>query len=270
MHPEGDRSLFEAGGFRLLESLRLGRPSLAAAAESGMLIGGFVAVLGLLPLAASLAVLEDPKNRRGEVAKRAVELFPTFLKLGATTLFFQGVIIAVAAAVAPTLSGFAGVIRNEQARDVVALAALLPAGAAVVGLGVWQDFARAAAVLGETRAIDAAGAGWAALARRPATALFSYGATIALGWATVAISAAAVGFMDVSRPGAVRLVATFALHQATLFVVAGLRVLWLGVGLSRVRGGGPGGRGLLVDLHVAPSGAVPAEVEPHDPAAQRT
>jgi hypothetical protein len=270
MHVEGDRSLFESGGFRLLESLRLGGPSLSASAESGVLIGACLAVLGLLPLAAAMAVLARPSAGHGDVAKRAIELFPVFLKLGAAAVLVQGVICAVAAAVAPTLSGFAGVIANEKARDLVVLAALLPAAVAVVGLGIWEDVARAAAVDGAPRARDAAQLGLAALVGRPAATLGACAVMAAGGCTAVAISAAAVGFIDVSRPGVGRVVAVAAVHQATLFVVAALRVAWLRVGLSRVRSGGPGGSRLPVDLNVAPSRAIPSEIEPHDPAAQRT
>jgi hypothetical protein len=270
MHADGDRSLFESGGFRLLESLRLGGPSLAAAAESGMLVGGFLAVLGLLPLAGCLTILEEPSRGSGDVAKHAVEHFPTFLKLGAATIFAQGIICAVAAAVAPTLSGFAGVIRNERTRDLVVVLALLPAGAAVLALGIWQDFARAAAVRGAARTIDAVRGGWAALVRRPAAALRAYAVTAAFAGAAVGVSTTAVSLVDVSRPGALRVIATVALHQAALLAIAALRVLWLSIALSRIRTDGPGGRGLLVDLDVTASRAVPAEVEPHHPAPQRT
>jgi hypothetical protein len=266
MHPDGDRVFFEPGGFRLVEALRLGSASLGAAVQSGALVGLVTAVVGLVPLAAALAMLADPGRPRGDVAKRALEVFPVFLKLGAATVFVQAVICGGAAAVAPTLSGFAGVMVNEQARDIAVSMALLPAAALVVGLGIWEDFARAAATLGEHRAIDAARSGWAALLRHRTRALRVYLGTVVAGCAAVAISAAAVGLIDVSRPGPIRVLGAALAHQATLFAVAGLRAIWLGAGLSNVATSGPGGRRLTVDLDVAPGGAVPAEIQPHDPA----
>lgn len=268
MHSEGDRGLFEPGGFALLEALRLGGPALGAAAESGALIGGFVAVLGLVPLAACLTALVRPDDGHGDIAKRSVELFPVFLKLGASTLCIQGAVCAVAAAAAPLLSGLAGVIANEQARDLLVALVLLPAVAVVVGLGIWEDFARAAAVFGARRVFDAAGRGWTALLERPAAALGVYLATAAAGWATVALSAAIVGIIDVSRPGSWRVAGAFATHQAALLVLAALRVLWLLVGPLRPGGGGPGGYRLPVNLDVAARGSVPTEIEAHDAAAQ--
>lgn len=269
-HPDGDRVLFEPGGFRLVEALRLGSASLGAAVQSGALVGIVTTVIGLVPLAAALTILADPRRSPGDVAKRAVEVFPVFLKLGAATVFVQAVVCGGAAAVAPTLSGFAGVMVNEQARDIAVSIALLPAVAAVVGLGVWEDLARAAATMGEHRAIDAARYGWAALLRHRARALRFCLATTVAGCAAVAISAAAVGLIDVSRPGAIRVLGVALAHQATLFAIAGLRATWLGVGLSTVATGSPGGRGLTVDLNVAPGGAIPAEIESHDPAPEGT
>src|SRR5262245_56353051 len=75
MNPDGDLSLFEAGGYHLLESLRLGGPALGAAAESGLFVTAVVAVVGLLPLAASLALLSGGHERPSALARRAVELF---------------------------------------------------------------------------------------------------------------------------------------------------------------------------------------------------
>src|SRR5262249_23424726 len=144
----------------LLEALRLGGTAIGAAAESGALVGAFFAVLGLVPLAACLAVIVHPDDARADVAKRSVELFPIFLKLGASTLCIQGALGAVAAAATPLLSGFAGVTANEQARDLVVALALMPVGATIVFLGVWEDFARVAAVFGARRVLDAARAGW--------------------------------------------------------------------------------------------------------------
>jgi hypothetical protein len=270
MHADGDRVLFETGGFRLIEALRLGSTSLGAAAQSGALVAVITAVIGLVPLAVALAILADPDRPLGGAAKRAIEVFPIFLKLGIATVLVQGVICGAAAAVAPTLSGFAGVMVNEQARDVAVLFALVPAAVAVVGLGVWEDLARARAVMGERRAVDAALAGWDALVGHRAAALRIYLATAAAGCAAVAISAATVGVIDVSRPGAIRVLGVAMAHQATLCAVAGLRAIWLRFGLSRFGGGGPGGHGLTVDLNVAPGGAIPAEIEAHDPALEGT
>jgi hypothetical protein len=270
MHADGDRVLFEAGGYRLLEALRLGSTSVRAASQSGALVGAIAAVIGLVPLAAALAILADPERPRGEVAKRAVDVFPVFLKLGAATVFVQVVLCGAAAAVAPTLSGFAGVMVNEQARDVAVSIALLPAAAVVVGLGAWEDFARAAAIAGSHRAIDAARAGWAALVRHRAAALRVYFATAAAGCAAVGVSAVLVNVIDVSRPGALRVFGVAIAHQATLFAVAGLRAIWLRVGLSHVGSGGSPGRGLTEHLNVAPGRAIPAEIQPHDPAPEGT
>jgi hypothetical protein len=267
MAPKGDRSLFEPGGFALLEALRRGSPAIGASAESGALVGGFLAVLALVPLAACLAILVHPDDAHADVAQRSVELFPIFLKLGASTLCIQGAVCAVAAAAAPLLSGFAGVMANEQARDVLVALVLLPAAAVVVAMGVWEDFARVAAVFGARRVLDAARGGWTALVRRPGATFGVYLATLGAGWATVALSAAIVGVIDVSRGGSWRIACAFAVHQGALLVLVALRVLWLLVGPLRFRGG-PGGHGLPVDLDVAASGSVPTEIEAHDTAAK--
>lgn len=266
MHAEGDRSFFAPGGFTLLEALRLGGPALGAAVESSALVGSFVAVLGLVPLAACLSILVRPGGGRGDIARHSVELFPIFLKLGAATLCIQGAIWAVAGAASPLLSGFTGVITNEQARDILVVLALLPAGALIVALGIWEDFARAAAVFGARRVLDAARSGLSAFLERPAVAIGTYVATAAVGCSTVALSAAIIGAIDVSRPGSWRLAAAFTVHQAVLLVVAALRVLWLRVGPLRFAGGGPSGHGLPVDLSVAPRGPIPAEIQAHDTA----
>src|SRR4051794_1301144 len=59
-YPEGDAALFSPGGLELLEMLRLGGRPLAAAVQSGLLVGLVLAVLGLFPLAAALKWILTP------------------------------------------------------------------------------------------------------------------------------------------------------------------------------------------------------------------
>jgi hypothetical protein len=264
-HPDGDRILFVAGGLHLYELLRLGKSAIAAAVEASAAVFGLLAAVALVPLGAALAILLDGDARFGNATRRSVELFPTFVALAGLTLFVQGAFSVGGIGGAHLLSDALDAMPDERLHDLLVVAALLPVGAAIVGVGILEDFARAAAAVRKGRALEAARDGLRALLSNPLGILGTYVGLVAVGAATVALAALATAACDVSRPGALRVAGVFLVHQAALFILSGLRVVWFRSGLSRLeRFLGPSSDGLPVNLYVAAGGAIPAEIEAHD------
>lgn len=267
-HPAGDRILFSVGGTKLYEALRLGGSSIVSAVESGVVVGGVLAVVALLPLGATLALLIDGAASRGALARRSIELLPTLLALTGATLLVQGLLAAAGIAGTRAVWVLTSTIHDERLGDLVALIALVAALIAIAAVGLWEDLARVSAALGNLRAVDAARAGLRALVERPLRLAAAYAVLAGCGVVVIGLAAVATGALDVSRPGAFRVVAVFAVHQAALLALAALRVRWLRIGFAQVGWPRASGDGLPVHLHVAASGTIPTEVETHDSPSQ--
>lgn len=239
--PDGDALLFAPGGLHLMEALRLGWRPLGAAAESTSAVGLGLAFAGLFPLAASLALLAHPRATVPEAAARAAEALPGLLLLGGATVLAQGAVAVFSSMALSQLSYSLGSLANEKTADLLVLLAGLVVLSVVLTLGLVQDLARAAIVHHRMRPVGAAIVGLRALVARPGAVARGWLGPAGLGVALVGATAWAVGAIDVSRPGAGRIAAALALHQATVLVLAGLRVRWLSRTLILVAGLAPGG-----------------------------
>lgn len=265
-HPLGDRTLFTIGGVHLVDTLRLGGSAIGAALEGGTVIGAITALAGLVPLGVVLALLVDPDARGSAAAMRSLELFSTFVAITGATLFAQGLAGAATFAVCGVLSSLTANMADERARQLLALTPVPLAALLLLAMGMIEDLARATSAATGARAVEAFRAAWTAFRERRNALVGVYAACAGAGAATVAAAAAATGAIDVSRPGTARVGAVLAVHQVALLAIAALRVLWLRTALSAVAGAQPIGNRLPVDLNVATSGAIPAEIEPHDTA----
>jgi hypothetical protein len=239
--PEGDALLFAAGGLHLMEALRLGGRALGAAVESASAVGLLVAFVGLLPLAAALAMLASPHAGARAAASRAVETWPALVLLGGGSVLAQAAVAALSSAALSKASDVVGALTNERNADLLLLATGAAAALVVLAIGLLQDLARAAMVRDRLGASDAVVAGLRALLARPAAVAGAWLGPSALGGVVVLGGAWAVSAVDVSRPSGARVAAVLVLHQAAALALAGLRVRWLTRSLALVPRAEPGG-----------------------------
>jgi hypothetical protein len=229
---EGDRALFEGGGYLLLEVVRLHGQALSAAAR-GLLP---LLALGSLLTAACNAALLVALNTRDQLRSlswltRAAARLPAFGVLGIGTTLAQGLLLLVAAITAEGMPESLAKPQQTSALQLLPwLLALLAAGA----LGGFADLTKAALVRYESTFLVGLSRSWQSLLHRPWLG--------ALGWlpyalpyaASVLAAAFVVGAIDVSRPGAWRVVAVFACHQLVVVVGVACRAAWFARALRAV------------------------------------
>lgn len=261
-HPRGDAILFDAGGLELVESLRLSLPVLASEIKGALLIGTALGALSLIPAAVLLAALvEETPSGLPRWLGRAVELFPRFVLSFGARLFCQGAILAAGAIALVRVHRRLASSWSEQSAAFTAAGLGLLVLAAAAALGILEDLVRAETVRGEAlgRAL-----------RRGAQLLCARWVTLTASWLLMAacslllalVAAPLVGVLDVSRPGAWRLVGVTLVHQGVALGLVIARSLWLSLVVEL--GSAPRAERLPIDLQVAPAGAIPAEVEAHD------
>lgn len=263
-HPRGDAVLFDAGGLELVESVRLSLRVLASEAGGTAIAGSVLGWLMLVPAAGLLAALCEPRRTGpAEWTRRGLELLPRFTLVFGARLFCQGVVVALAALGLSLLARRLSLSFDERRADLVLLALALPVLALAVAAGVLEDLVRAELVRGAALR-PALRRAWSLLARRSGTLSWTWLLIAACSLALPLVAAPLVGAMDVSRPGGLRVVGVALLHQAVVLALVALRALWLAVVLELGAESAPGAESLAVDLEVAPSGPVPADVQAHD------
>jgi hypothetical protein len=221
---EGDRVLFEGGGYLLLEVLRRQGPDLMAATRGLIPVFG----VGLLLTASSNAALLVALNARGRLElrswlARALERLPGVVVLGVATTLGQGVLFVggmlLSAAVPDSMA-------NPVGSSLLELAAWLVVALAAGGLGGVADVAKACLVRSQAGLGSALGQAFSCLSRRPLLTMFGWLPYAALFGAGVAAAAWLTGAVDVSRPGALRVAAVFVAHQLVILLAVALRAAW--------------------------------------------
>lgn len=229
---EGDRALFEGGGYLLAELLRLRGAELEAVAR------------GLLPvLAASLALTTAANGallvgldlrgrlRLRELLSRTAARAPTLLLLGFGTGLAQLLLlVAGVLALAALPEPLAKPVPATAGQAALWLLVALAAGA----LGGFSDVAKASLVRHDSRLGEALARAFQCVRHRPVRATFGW-----VPWALVFLAAAALaarltGLCDVSRAGAWRVAAVFALHQLVIVTAVAARAAWFARALRLV------------------------------------
>ncbi len=224
LRPEGDRALFESGGYFLLEVLRLRGSELAATAH-GLLP---VVALGLLLTAVGNAVLLVALNLRDrlrlpDLLARAGQRVPALALLGVGTALAQGALIVAGALASDALPASL----TQPVRTTLQQAALwLLVGLLVSALGGFSDVVKASLVRHESRLTEALARALRCLRHRPIRASFGW-----LPWAALFVGAALAAaqlseLCDVSRPGAWRVAAVFLVHQLVILTAVAARAAW--------------------------------------------
>lgn len=234
---QGDRALFEDGGYLLLEVARQKGPTLLAAAQGLLPLLGLGLVAGTLFNAALLVGLNQSERLRvPALIERSVSALPRLVMLGAATGLLQLLVVLAASILVEA-------VPQPLARPVLGSAGQgaiwLAAGAVLGALGGSADVARAASVRHALPLGDAVRAAVQLLLRRPFLSCFGWLPYAALVAVAAALASALAEVLDVSRPGAWRPLLVFAAHQLVVLTAVAARAGWYAraLRLSATHGG---------------------------------
>ena len=241
--PDGDGALFQPGGLLLVETLRIGGGVLGAAMRGATTTTMVLGAVGLLPLSALLAALcHSGKLRLSTWTARALEHVPAFALLSGITLVLQALLAMLTTAMLFALDDPLRRFFDERAHELALATLALPAVLAALFFGLAEDVARAHAVRRRSTGWRAWLAALGLLLRRPGAVLIGWFAPAL--WAIAALGAAELltRALDVSQPGAARLLGVVVVHQLAALVFAFGRASWLARALVLVdhaSGGAP-------------------------------
>lgn len=231
-YPRSDAEIFDPGGVMLLEAARRLGAQLAAIGTAWSAITILAVPIGVVVLGFAIALLATPGRARPVWAfARAVRSFPTLAVVGLVAL------LADLVAGALIMIGGGALVRNSwpqpPARDIAGFALIGCALLAVVAVGVLHDLARAAAVVGPSRAHLALRAALRTVHRSPARTAWAYAWRALVGLAAV-VAAAWLGIVIGTR-GAPALAASAFVHQLGLALMGWMRLSWLAAAVKLVR-----------------------------------
>lgn len=229
---EGDRALFEGGGYLLAELLRLRGGELEAVAR-GLLP---VLALGLILTTAGNAALLVGLNSQGRLRLRellasAIERLPALLVLGVGTGLAQLVLfIAGVIAVAAIPESLAKPVATTAGQAALWLLVTLTAG----GVGGFSDVAKASLVRHQVRLGDGLARAFQCVRHSPFRATFGWLPYALVFLAAAALAAKLSDLCDVAQPGAWRVALVFGMHQLVIVTAVAARAAWFARALRLV------------------------------------
>jgi hypothetical protein len=224
LRPEGDRALFEGGGYMLLELVRLSGSALSATLRGLLPIFG----LGLWLTAACNAALLVALNTSGRLSRsdwlsRAATRVPGVALLGVVTSLGQLVLVVAAVLLSGAVpEPLASPVATTLGQAAVWLVAATLAGA----LGGLADVARAALVRYETGLLQGLLRALSSLKHRPFRSCFGWFPYALLLLAVIFAGSQLTAALDVSRAGAWRVALVFLVHQAVVLASVTARAAW--------------------------------------------
>jgi len=233
-YPVSDALLFAPGGVYLVEALRLGGRAVQASVEGSGLGFVVVAIVATFPFAVALSALVHPSRSLPSLVKRGAESTPALLALGGAAALAQAVGLAAIAGAVNGVSGAFDSVTDERHADLLVAAFALLACLPLLALGLAHDLARAAVVRHGVRSTHAAAMAFRKLRAATNAVFTAWLAPAVASGALVLLAAWVAGMLDVSRPGAARVWAVAALHQATVLGLVLLRLWWLERALALV------------------------------------
>ena len=223
-HAAGDRVLFEAGGYQLLELLRLQGPSLLAT------LRGLLPLLpgGLLLTAACNVVLLVTLDTQGslrlaEWLPRSVQRLPVVLTIGAGAGLCQLAVLMLGGSLVAAVPSWMTRPVQQSALELGTWLVFLALASAVGGVA---DVAKACSVRHESGFAQALQHTAARLRARPLVTCFGWLPYGAVFVAAVLAVAPVTEALDVSSPGAWRVVLVLVCHQAVIALAVALRAAW--------------------------------------------
>jgi hypothetical protein len=234
---DGDRVLFQAGGARLIDSLRAGDVLLVESLRTSVVIAVLAAMASLLPLTALVVALDTPgKLHAPAIAAKTLVVFPRFAVLTGLAVLAQAVVSFMGGSAAYGVAdAFRGSL-SERGADLLFAFVVLVFGVLVGLLGVTQDLARAVVVRTRAGVIGALSAAAATLAGRPIRTVGTYLGLVTPVALAIVGSAWLTALIDVGRPGPWRVVLVLAIHQAVVLASVACRAAWFSYALGVVGG----------------------------------
>jgi len=223
-HPNGDRSLFENGGYLLLDLLRAQGGALLATTR-GLLPSWCFGLLltGGTNAALWVALNESGPFRAAELCRRALTELPRLLLVGGAATLAQLALCLLGASLASAVpESLARPISLTLTQGGVWLVTAVLVGA----IGGLSDVTKAALVRHRARPGEALARALGSSRRRPLGVYFGW-----LPYAMISLGAAVLGaelteVCDVSGPGAWRVASVFALHQLVILSGVAARAAW--------------------------------------------
>jgi hypothetical protein len=224
LRAEGDRALFEGGGYFLLEVLRLRGGELAAVARGLLPVLG----LGLLLTAACNAAILVGLNLQGrlqlrELLSRAGERLPRLVLLGGGTTLGQ-VLLFLAGTIAA--SAIPEVLARPASTTAAEALLWLVVALGVGALGGFSDLVKASLIRHEARLFEALAHAFRCFRHRPIRASFGWVPYAALFLAMAVLAGELTEIIDVARPGAWRVACVFVIHQLVVLSSVTARAVW--------------------------------------------
>jgi hypothetical protein len=228
--PRGDAELWVPGGHALLDFLWHDAHALAPVTSTAKAVLLAAAILGLLPMAASMfAMTDDVGERRAFVLlrsiSRALRAMPALLLLLVIASAAQAGSVGLGWLVAKGVDMWFSEALGDARAQRIGLAVALVFVLAASGLGVVHDLARAVVVCSRTRALRALVRGARAFASSPLSIWWSW-AWRALAALAPVVAIAAVASRIGGR-GGFALVALAVLHQGVVLARVALHLSWL-------------------------------------------
>lgn len=224
MRGDGDRALFEEGGYLLLELLRLQGSALGAAVRGALPLFTLCLVLGCASnVALMIALNTRDRLPAGIWLSRALGMLPSQLAVAAgAALVKLALLLLGATALGAVPEWLARPVDTTLAR----LAAFVPFALLCGAVGGFEDVAKATLVRHAAPLPDSLARAWGRLRARPLAG--------GLGWVPYALLFALtglgagelVGALDVSQPGGWRVAAVFAVHQLVIVIGVACRAAW--------------------------------------------
>jgi len=224
LRAQGDRVLFEGGGYLLLELLRRQGDALTAALRGLLPLFGVGLLLGAAANVALLVALDVRERLTShDWLVRAWARFPAQLVIAAGAGLSKVLLLVLTAGALDSMPSWPNA---PIATSVAQLASLLPFVLLLCAVGGFEDVVKAALVRHDAPLEDGLARAARCLRRQPLVAAFGwlpYAALLALTGLAVA---RLVQALDVSQPGAWRVFAVFAAHQLVVALSVACRAGW--------------------------------------------
>ncbi|MGE0328208.1 MAG: hypothetical protein AB7K71_37835 [Polyangiaceae bacterium] len=225
--PQGDATLFMAGGDSLVALVQTSSRFLVSALRESSFAFCLAAALGLVPYAFWLSALgHSGRLSLGEAAGLAIARLPRLLLLSALSLVLSGILAVLAALTWGALYDPLVARVNERSVDLWRLASLLPFAALWIWLSMLTDLSRAAVVQHDTRFRRSLRLAWRAFKAQKLVMLSSWLSPWLWGVALIAGGALIVERIAVDQTGGWRVLLAWLLHQLVIVGLLLLRASW--------------------------------------------
>lgn len=231
---DGDRALFVPGSLILPEVLAKHGDELGAALGASAAIFCAMWVLLLAPFTLLLVGLAAPGRLTVDDHGRAtLRALPSVAFIACATFLVQVMLVTLGVVALVIIAALADP-STPTLKGSFWMGGFCFLSALWLGVGLVREIAYCAAVTGRAGLLRALAVSLAVLRDRAAAVLARYALFLAASGLLVAATALAADLVDVSAPGAYRVLLAVAVHQLTLLALLALRAGWLTSSLELV------------------------------------